>query len=74
MQLLTTEFKNLLKQIFICSWRGHKKSSWFEVWWAIGHSAGYRVKVCLVCNKELETTKKKYDLYNPKSNKRKSIS
>jgi len=31
-----------------------KKSKWKEFWWAIGHSSGYEVKVCLRCGKILD--------------------
>lgn len=59
MQIFTDEFKNFVKKTLICSWRGHKKGKWVEVYWAIAHSAGYQSKFCKVCNKELETTRKK---------------
>jgi len=29
----------------------HKRKKWMEKWWAIGHSSGYQVNVCLRCNK-----------------------
>lgn len=32
----------------------HKRSRWYEKHWAIGHSCGYYVKICLRCKKELE--------------------
>ena len=57
MQIFTNEFKNFLKRTLICSWRGHEKREWVEVYWAIGHSAGYRARFCDTCHKELETRK-----------------
>ena len=32
----------------------HKKSTWMESWFALGHSKGYQVKVCKRCNKVLK--------------------
>jgi len=32
----------------------HKKSTWCDEWWAIGHSTGHRVRVCDNCSKNLE--------------------
>lgn len=32
----------------------HKKIKWMDEWWAIGHSTGRKVKVCLICNKRLK--------------------
>lgn len=57
MKIFTDEFKNFLKQTFICSLAGHKKGKWIEVYWAIAHSAGYKSRFCQVCYKELETTR-----------------
>ncbi len=40
----------------------HKRTKWYDHWWAPGHSSGYQVNVCLRCNKELEqspTTKER---------------
>lgn len=31
----------------------HEKTQWMEHWWAMGHSSGYKVEVCLNCNKTL---------------------
>ena len=36
----------------------HKRTKWMEHWWAIGHSTGTRVKVCLRCNKILVETRR----------------
>ena len=60
MQIFTNEFKNFIKKSLICSWRGHEKRKWAEVYWAIGHSAGYYARFCNICHKELETRKKRY--------------
>lgn len=59
MKIFTDEFKNFLKEYLICSWYGHKKGKWSEVYWALAHSAGYQSRFCLVCNKELESNKNK---------------
>ncbi|OGK25131.1 hypothetical protein A3A46_02315 [Candidatus Roizmanbacteria bacterium RIFCSPLOWO2_01_FULL_37_13] len=59
MKIFTDEFINFLKQSLICSWRGHRKGKWMEVWWAPAHSTGYKSKFCNICNKELETTREK---------------
>lgn len=32
----------------------HPKSEWMPVMWAPGHSSGYSVKICEICEKELE--------------------
>jgi len=33
----------------------HKKTTdWVDKWWAPGHSCGFKVKICLRCNKEVE--------------------
>ena len=58
MKIFSDEFINFLRQKTICSWRGHKKSKLVEVYWAPGHSSGYRSKFCETCNEELETTRK----------------
>ena len=44
----------------------HKVSMWVEHWWAIGHSSGYRVKLCKRCNKSLkeDPTKEERDKQN----------
>lgn len=34
MSVFTQEFKSFLKEIFICSWRGHQMGKWEEVYWA----------------------------------------
>ena len=60
MKILTDEFTNFLKQTFICSFFGHKKGEWVEVYWAPAHSAGYQSRFCQVCNKELETTRTEF--------------
>ena len=57
MKIFTFEFTNFLKQTLICSWKGHKKGKWVDVYWAPGHSCGYRSIFCKVCHKELKTTK-----------------
>lgn len=64
MKIFTDEFTNFIKQSILCSWRGHKKSRWMEVWWAPAHSAGYQSRFCLVCRKELETTREKVRKYH----------
>jgi len=58
MRIFSDEFTNFIKQILVCSIRGHKKGPWQEVYWAIAHSAGYKSRFCEICNKELETTRK----------------
>lgn len=30
------------------------QSEWIEVWWALGHSTGYKIKRCLDCNKQID--------------------
>lgn len=32
----------------------HKRTRWCEEWWAIAHSTGFKVKICLRCNKKLD--------------------
>jgi len=32
----------------------HKETMWMEEYWAVGHSTGCMVRVCLNCNKTLE--------------------
>lgn len=59
MKIFTDEFINFLKRTFICSLASHKKGRWVEIYWALGHSAGYKSKFCEICNKELETTRTK---------------
>lgn len=59
MKILSREFKNFLKRTFICSFLGHKKGGWVEVYWAPAHSAGYKSIFCEICNEELETTRAK---------------
>jgi hypothetical protein len=59
MKIFTDEFSNFVKQILICSWRGHKKGKLIEVYWAMAHSAGYKSRFCEICHKELETTRRK---------------
>ncbi len=34
-----------------------RKSEWREQWWALGHSTGYIVRVCLNCNRILDKKK-----------------
>jgi len=58
MKIFADEFVNFIKQAFLCSWRGHKKGKWVEVYWALAHSAGYQSRFCEVCHKEIETTRK----------------
>ena len=44
----------------------HKKTQWMEKWFALGHSAGYQVKICLKCNKIIEenpTEKERKDVF-----------
>lgn len=60
MQIFTDEFKNFIKASLICSWRGHRKDKWVDVYWALTHSSGYQSRFCEVCNKELETTRKQH--------------
>lgn len=64
MKIFDQEFINFLKQTFLCSWKGHKKGKWTEVYWGLGHSAGYQSRFCETCNKELQTTKKSKILKN----------
>ena len=59
MKIFSQEFINFLSQTLLCSWRGHKKGKWAEVYWAVAHSAGYKSRFCEICNKELETTRKR---------------
>lgn len=59
MKIFTDDFTDFLKQTLICSWKGHQKGKWIEVYWALAHSAGYKARFCEVCHKELETTKEK---------------
>jgi len=52
---LKIEFDKKVKELQkICP---HKKTKWMEHWWAIGHSTGSKVKVCLRCNKVLDKRK-----------------
>ncbi len=46
----------------------HNKSTWMEKWWAIGHSAGYSVRICNKCKKELEQNPSKKE--DKKQNKK----
>lgn len=69
MKIFTDEFVNFLKRTFWCSWRGHKKGKWVEVYWAVAHSAGYKSRFCEICHKALETTKEKRQNFKVKSNK-----
>ena len=55
MKIFTDEFKNYLKS-FICKFKGHIASDWMEEQWAPGHSTGRKVKVCLRCNKNMDST------------------
>jgi hypothetical protein len=32
----------------------HKRTKWFTEYWAIAHSTGKEIRVCLRCNKTLE--------------------
>jgi len=32
-------------------------SDWMDQWWAVGHTTGYQVKVCNICNKIIEKRK-----------------
>jgi len=52
---LKKEFED--KVIVLQSKCKHKKSTWCEEWWAIGHSTGNSVKVCDECNKKIEVKK-----------------
>jgi len=48
---LQAEFERKVKELQdTCP---HKSTKWFDHWWAPGHYSGYKVKVCLTCNKEL---------------------
>ena len=52
------EYKKLEKQFekAVCKLQStckHKKSKWFDHWWALGHYSGYRVQICSNCNMEL---------------------
>ena len=38
----------------------HEKTQWVEEYWALGHSTGCMLKVCLNCNKTLERKEPKY--------------
>lgn len=33
-------------------------SKWMDYYWAPAHSTGYKVKICLNCNKEIKRKKK----------------
>ncbi len=35
----------------------HEETEWMEQWWAVGHSTGYKVKMCKFCNKIVEKVK-----------------
>jgi len=59
MKIFSDEFIGFLKQTLICSWKGHRKGGWVEVYWAPAHSIGYQSRFCEVCHKELETTGEK---------------
>ena len=50
MKVFHNEFKNCIKGIFVCSWRGHKIIRTEECW-AIAHSTGRILYVCKRCNK-----------------------
>lgn len=58
MKIFTDEFTNFLKRGLICSWNGHRKGKWVDVYWAPGHSSGYQSRFCEICRKEMETNKK----------------
>ncbi|MBI4067447.1 hypothetical protein HY407_03615 [Candidatus Gottesmanbacteria bacterium] len=59
MKIFTDEFINFLKRDLICSWRGHHKSKWVDVYWAPAHATGYQSRFCDICRKELETNRKR---------------
>ena len=49
---LRKKFEKDLKELQnICN---HPKSTWAEQWWAVAHSTGNMVRVCDICEKELE--------------------
>lgn len=49
---LKKEFDNKVE--FLQKQCPHKKTDWFDEYFAIGHSTGKQIRVCLRCNKELE--------------------
>jgi len=46
----------------------HHNYKWMNEMWAIGHSTGYKVKVCLNCNKTLERRLKQQTKKGAKQN------
>ena len=54
MKIFADEFINWLNSKTICRLKGHKPSKWMPYHWAIGHSSGFEIKICLRCNKELD--------------------
>ena len=49
---LKTEFERKVKELQDkCL---HKQTKWCEEWWAIAHSTGNEVKICVICNKILD--------------------
>ena len=60
MKIFSDEFRNWFNRNFICRFKGHEKSGWMEEQWAIGHSTGCQVKMCLRCNEELDRIGKSY--------------
>ena len=36
-------------------------SDWMDYHWAVGHAAGYKVKLCKHCGKTVESTKKEFE-------------
>jgi len=44
----------------------HDKKKWMLEWWAIGHSTGYDVLVCLNCNKNIKHRPGKIELFAKK--------
>ena len=48
---LEKEFDRKVKQLQ--SECKHEKTNVMEHWWAIGHSSGYNVEVCEICNKTI---------------------
>lgn len=49
---LKEEFEQKVKQLQEkCN---HPRSKWYPQYWAIGHTTGYEVLICEICNKELD--------------------
>ena len=57
-ELLDTTYEQIKKDFELRLWRlqeecRHKKTKWMDEYWAMGHSTGKKVKICLKCNKVL---------------------